>query len=508
MHFAWWVFYSVFILILGINAASATLNVLTGDVWDIYDDVVIDTDTYIDFEHLNINESVSIRNMGHINASINICDNCVVYLQNSGLLYGNFNFESGAKLIQVIENTSDITDIGINAPVLVQNANMIKTSAIASTGTDSIILDNATLLYDGVGLSNVDFADNVIVYINDTTIDTSNPIITNIDNAAGIQIHALNYSPLFSVHTDYIDKDVFAMIVRETDYAKILQNNTGKFLNILRQYESGDKLFTALDSAGSMDQLYSIMDASVKLNPINLMNPVRLFNRMETLFPVTSIQNGFSTSSIFMSGKGFDIYGARAFATGAFERIQINIGGYIGVMDYADSINEYMAMMYGANIAARYDINDVYFARALAGITGAMFDAGMVLGGTDDISEQPLGHSLYGALDMGMKMDLLADIHTDLFVGLDFDNATILGNADLDLRGRIGADISYDFEALDIQYSYGMGFRMSNNLFMGAGVYIGFFAPWDCVGGMFRADVMQYEHGFSYRIGIDATLSF
>ncbi len=74
----------------GIVDNAYAQDVLSGDVWEVSGDLFIDSNQSLNFDMIDVTESVFIHNAGRINANIKICDKCVLYLRNSGQIVGDF----------------------------------------------------------------------------------------------------------------------------------------------------------------------------------------------------------------------------------------------------------------------------------------------------------------------------------------------------------------------------------------------------------------------------------
>ncbi len=398
-----------------------------------------------------------------------------------------------------------MVDIGIVAPLFINNADGITTGNIAKMNAGQITIKNSRLVYDSVPLDGVEFIGDVIVYVPSVSGDWSVPLFTNVVNEPHLQIHSIEYNPLYGMHTYYNDDSIFALPVRETDYVKILHNDMGRFINLVREYEPQDKLLSALDGATTLNELYDVMDASVKLHPIRLMDSLRTIANMEINFPQKS--SGFHTGMMQIWNNDYSVYMARAGVGFKFRAIDVVATMYVGAVDASDDVNEYIGAVYGGNVFAEYNFDDTYFVRTMGGASIGIFDSGIVFDGNSYVTF-PAGGLIYAASDFGARYYLDKSIYIDGFVGATIDYATILHENDLNSDARIGIDAVYNADLLGIKYDYRAGVRATAMGAIGAGFQIGFVSEWDAAGGNVSLDILRDDRGVSYRAGFNLRLWF
>ena len=107
-------------------------------------DVLISSDAYVSNETWYITDSVEIENNGVIKNDIYVCNMCDVYVKNTGVISANFYLGQGAKIIQVISNTDDIThvDFGGVYSVKIDDADGVALDSVAKIayGADKIVI--------------------------------------------------------------------------------------------------------------------------------------------------------------------------------------------------------------------------------------------------------------------------------------------------------------------------------------------------------------------------------
>lgn len=505
------------------NAAGMVADYIEGNKYG--DKLSIGTDTFItdsahlEFHNINIIQSVSITNAGVIDANINICDGCHVYIQNSGTINGAFNLGNRSEITQIIGANTDITYLGLNSHynILVRGDDKISMSGLMSVAVsaDKVILDDAVLVLDNLNLRNANFGEpvfelvgDVVIHLDSVAMLNGRPILSNVSGNGTVSVHVRDENPLFVINVRSDDGKVYADMVRNTDYVKILNNNTGAYLNFLREVSPNDKLLTALDGATDMNKLNNIISRSAILNPINLMRPIRIFNSFELLNSgVCHDESEISAAPIYIFSDDFNIYGANLGLSFAItDNTSVSATGYAGMMNFVNDIDDFDANIYGGNFGISYK-NDKIIFDALVGFTSAKFYSEPVFNGKRVVSN-PTGTSKYVFGEIGRRFKITNDISVVPFVGFNADYSAVADLHELDLNAHVGSDIVLYARTGDISYKYGFRTRAATNGEISCAFHINFWSDADDAGGDVQVGTIHDDFGTTYNIRFGAKANF
>ncbi len=513
-------YYLVGICLVPFKIASASVDYIDSDRYGasltISNDVVVIASADIVVNNLNIVKSVSLENAGTINAKINVCDGCNVKIRNSGVIGGSFNLGDGATITQIINGPDDITSLGLDGEydVLVHSTDKISFSELmrVSVSADKVVLDDANVILDNKGVARtnnngpyIEIVGDVVFYLNSADGMNGRPILSNVYGDGRIFVYTNDDNPLFAVSAYTDNGNVYAALRRETDYYKILKNKTGNFLNSLRTYSPDDNLLRVMDGATTMDELNNIMSRSVRLNPIKLMRPIRLFNSFNALNFSAKDDMVVSATPIYAFSDNFYIYGASVAAgIDIGDKINISANVHSGVMEYADDINEFAANLYGANIGVNYTGNKIIF-NNLVGFTMAEFDSGPVFDG-DGVVINPHGNDLYFESEFGRRFEFGDKLSVSPYLGISGDFATVADSDDLTVDAYAAMKMTYEICTGDISYKYNLHARAFTNGEINFMASMEFWSDADNAGGEFGIGAIYNDMGASYQIrfGINA----
>lgn len=471
-------------------------------------------------DRINIDESLTIINRGIIAADIYIMENSHLFLQNAGEFDGDIYLEHGSKITQVITDNEDITFLGIsdNFDILVQNANKISLNNVMLLGSraDKISIRDSTLVLVPESVAvfaakapGIEISGDVVIYVENFSDIPSEPFLRGVSGSGTLYVYSDNADPLYVLQTYMDGEDLFLRQVRSIDYATILGGGQGTFLNMLRMVNPDDSLLLRLDNANDMKEIARIMGRSVRLQPKNLMHVVDVFNTLERISTGAAPDNmSINISPFFEFSKDWYLYGMRArTGIGVMEKVAVSFSAYAAIADYADDINEYSAGLYGGNLSLLYDATQSVFMRALAGFSFADFDVGPVF---DDgnVAYNPHGKSFYSYVDAGNKFSLFSDFYISPFLGIGVGYEKILGAADMNLTGRIGADASYGFEMAGLRYDYGLHAIYEGDGVMGGEVHMNILSIADGAGSNIAIGMVNTHYGMAYKINIGAAFYF
>lgn len=470
---------------------------------------------------IEVLESVSIVNSGIINSDFYINDKKRVYVTNSKIINGAFHVAPDAKLIQVIHSDKDITDLSVdrNFSVLVRDADGISLTDVFSiaTNADTLILDNSTLFLnnpDRCRAANtnapvIEIVGDVIIKLNSAgSVNYSLPILHNVSETGHVHFDILEMNPLYNALAYVNDGDLYLKFIRETDYGRIFENDLGTFLNDLRRDIPNDKLLRAMDSAPDMDAINSIMRDSVRLNPVNLMAPVRRMHILDALggWRYSDVSDIDSSADIIFSD---DVVIGRAgiSLTGVVaNNLYAAVSGYIGTFAVSDDINDFTGNMYGANVMLHFDDGTVV-GNLSGGFTRADFDVGPVFDGSATVNN-PSGISGYTMMDVGTYLYREYDLTIVPFAGVIAHYASVLNDSDTVALANLGLELNLSEHDFDILYDYGIRGSVLTDGAYHVGVYAKFLSPDDDIGAKVSAELIHDEIGFGYKIAVSLNMSF
>lgn len=485
-----------------------------GGVIDITENTIITDSTIIDVANINAGDGWRLENNGFIKATINVCDNCTFYIENSGDIQASFNLGDGAKIVQVINSSDDITPLGIGNGynVLINGADNISWRKVMSIsgGAETIILRNSELVLTNDNRNvlrtasvgpEIELVGDVIVRLDSVNNLDNVPILSNIHGDGAVHVYSDNLDIMHAIHSYIKNESLYVELVRETDYAKILRNKTGDFLNGLRKENPNDSLLAVLDTAETLDDLHSVMRRSARLNPIRLMDSIRSL----TLFQMTGMYDSYVGMNIMPMTIFSDVFNlSGADINGRFEisdSVSFAFSVYGAGLRYSDDINNYSGAVYGGNLRIEYN-NSFGFARALVGTSFAHFDIGDVFNGTD-VKHNPDGLSLYAATDIGTNFNISDAFSVSPFIRMGVDYAMIANVSDTDFICGMGTDLIFDVDGYDIKYNYAVRFGADVRGMLDASVRINAWSVADGAGGALNIGTIYDNGSISYKIGLE-----
>lgn len=316
--------------------------------------------------------------------------------------------------------------------------------------------------------------------------------------------------PLFRVNRETPGGDsssVYLNLVRETDYSKVFKDNRGVFLNNIRQSHPDDKMLQMMDSAKNMNEINSVMNSSYHFNPKILTNPIKTINRAILLNFFGAEQDfGVGADVDFIMSDKINNFGGHVYISDKYEDLFFKIGLNLNRFSYADNINEFTGLSYGADIRAKQFI-DNFWLDGILGISRSGFDADYVYN-NGDISEKPKGMSEYARLSVGYDIKRVSDFVLSPFVGLMFQKSDIIGLSDTNINLHTGIIGKYNFVMEGIKYVYGASVATDENTNWNIGANIGFVSVIDNAGADFEINTFKDEFGTNYKFSIKAKVQF
>lgn len=505
--------------ILIVSVVSFAASAATDITQNTYaDEIHIDADTVIHHgatvyaENIFANNSVQIKNNGAIGGTINVCANCHVTIQNSGTMNVQFNVAPGATITQIIKSADDITSIGLTSGFDVSvghsdNALNLSDIHTVSSGAKQTVLrdaniyiDNAT--HDAQNAPLQIYGENVL-HLRDVSKYAGTPILQNVSGPGIIRITSDTTDRLHAISTHITNGELYATVVRETDYLKILQNNTGQFLNELRNEIPNDATLMALDNAQNMAQINDILSHSARTNPILMMRPI--LTMMELSYNET--QHATTTDISVITADNFNsqtttIGGHRAI----FDKTTVNLNINASGMKYQNDINSFSAKTYGANAVLTH-VDKQKILRIYGGATLARFDSGPVCDGNTTTTD-PTGIAAHAGATAGYKFMPTEQIGIAPFVGATGNFAKMLNQHIAHSYARSGMEFNITAGNSDLEYEYFARVSAATNGDIRAMLSISAWSPADGAGGMVSAEIFDGEYDRAVKISAGAHITF
>ena len=463
-----------------------------------------------------VQNSLNIINHGEITSDLNVCNNCNVYIENTGVYNASATLGTNATITQIIKNAPDITtltNIGENKyGVLVQdtentlNWNTIKSATI---GANKFVFDNAKLEMGYIDtISNVGIKNNVFIYTHDVPVGDK-LLFTNVSGDGVVYVDSDNMNIMCALETYKTENNIFVRTVRSGDYGRILNNSSGRFLNFLRDKSPDDKLLNKLDKAKTMSELKHIMSESVRLNPIKLMQPIKTLYGHKML-EIMHIDDG-ATFGLMPYGVFSDdmvLYGVGPrISTKISDDLHLTISGYVSELEYSDDINEYGGMSYGAGIDIVGNLSADKFVRVYGDVGFSSFDTGLVLD-SNGATKNPTGISGYVVGEFGHRFNV-GEYYVSPFVMTSSDYTEVLNDDDFGLYAGIGANAGFNIVIDGLRYDYAARSIVRSDGGVGVSLNMSVWSALDAAGadlsvGTFYDDQM----GLSYSVSINGKFNF
>ena len=452
---------------------------------------------------IDVRGSIFIKNNGSVSGNISVCDNCTLTILNRGTFNSGFTLGAGATLQQLILSHDDVVGIGadVDYTVLVRSDDILSLSDILSAaGRGHVVLDNTSVILNQIGASDLELRGDVTFIVSSDLIG-GEPLLTGLYGDGSATISTDIENPLMTLRTYTNGGNLYAEFVRETDYQKILNNNVGDFLNMVRQTNPNNKMLRALDGATDMDELNNIMRASAQLHPVQLMTSVRMVHKFDMLDMYAP--DGIGGGGEYVINNDFRIGGAHGYiGHAATENLKLAAIIRAGHTQHNDDINEFDGNYIGGGLRINYD-NQTVFMRGTMGATFARFDSDIIMsdGGIDDA---PHGVSMYGAADVGLHMNSVFAP----FVGITTDYATVSGDSDSSTDANIGLDVVAHGGSAALPYNWGGRIRVNTSGDVAAALRLSVTSVSDNAGGDFEIAAINNDYGVSYKIAIGVRCGF
>ncbi|MBO7644994.1 MAG: hypothetical protein J6S57_01660 [Alphaproteobacteria bacterium] len=490
---------------------SQNVDEFTGSLNRILDGVVLTA--VADNCNISVLGGMTIENYGTINGNLVTDNDNWIYINNTGVINGHITAEH---VVQIITSGAGAQQLNINSNDFFVRVNGamdgVLLNDIKNLGSQSVEFSGSKIIIDNFSdwqnwNANVSWGAVINTFvIND--VHTINPdvYLRHISGATELNFLVSNEEKLYRIDSEYDEYGVKLIIVRETDYQRIFDDNRGLFLENLRINNPNDKLLLAMDKATSMDDLQNIMHSSYRFNSGVLIRPIKSLNNFLMVEDWFNDNQGAGVIPFYTVSKDMNSFGARAYTNIKYNEYQFNFGLHFNEFNYEDDINVFGGSSYGANIEIKKQV-DKFFVLGHLGFDFILFDADNIY--TDnEIKNNPNGYALYGGIDGIYDYSISKNLVVSPFVGTMLQQFSVLDFSENDINFRGGGIAKYNFTVDGIKYEYGALCGVVTNGDVFADFKVGFESLIDNAGLSIKIGAYKDENLISYRASINANILF
>lgn len=472
----------------------------------------------------------TIVNHGVIGGTITVTGGILVTIQNYGEIINPISCVNcvSSNIYQIVTGNGDLNLIPnlSGHTVSVENTDAISLIDVIAAAGDAgrIVLTGQNVILDvgaigehpaiefnpGAGGDSTNSVSFIIRGWNENW-DETQPILSEIvlenadENFGGADF--IGVDSMFAPYAELDGSRLYARFARQTNYGIVFENELGNWLDDLRDENPDDGLLGALDAARSRAGLRDVLSNSMRTNPIKLLDPVRSFNTFMLGDHIHDLAFGIVAEPFYIYSGDFSVLGGGAGVSGRVAKnLVAKFGAYAGRMDYDGELDNFNAMIYGANFGAMYKDSDFY-ARAVGTVSTAKFSDIEIFDGTRGV-KNPGGLSGAGIVDGGLVFRLFDEFDLTPFVGARFDYAHVSDFSDTDVNMRFGVNIDKETTVDGNKYAFGLSAVGQTNGDIYGSIYTDIMSVVDGVGGRLQFGILNDDLGLSYRISLDAKFAF
>ncbi len=495
----------------GVYAREITSDVIGGAA-SYADDIVVAENVIFMPNRMDVTKTILIENNGRFYTDVYVCDMCELYVQNRGDFSANVNLGNQSALYRVISGADDLGNInfGTDYSVLVRGANNLSLDDVMDSvvGAGRIIIQDSMLDLNDVGAGYTGYFElrGDVVFRMETLPNTYvGRVLDNVSGDAQITIERNDTDIMYADYAYISDSVLYIGRKRETDYVKILGDESGEFLNSLRDKNPNDSLLLVLDSAMDMNALYDVMSESVRFVPDKLLDAVRTVDAFGRGY---DIDNSVGIAPFVIMSDNFYAYGVDVRAQiWANKNLNIGMGMRAGMMDYSSSFDEFSVLFYGISGVADYVFDNNLFVHGAFDMSVFDSDIESVFW-NKQIVHDPSVIGINTDIDIGYKYAIGDSFYVAPFVGVDADLycLDVMNKWFVPVHG--GVTVGYSFETLGIRYEYDVSVSANSDNRVSAIGRIGFWSDCDAVGGDVSVSVLRMLDTTSYQISAGGKLWF
>lgn len=488
----------------------ATADVVGGDKY-ISTDMTIAQDEQYCPDSLHVSGVVEIENNGVLETNIFVHDGATLILKNHSNVNSQFELGNSARVIQKISDSCDMNLIDFNVPysVLVDGVDMLRLDALINfaDGAEHIVLSNSVLDINGVAtnyMNNVELQGDVLLVADNFDGLRGGPFLTNVSGTGTIHVVSRDSNPLFADVAVMRNGDLYFERRREFDYVKVFNNDKGRFLNLLRKRNPGDKLLYTLDSVGDMDSFNRVLNHSARFNSEILMRPLRILNALNYF----DYADGLFTDVWGVMSEEFYSYG---ISVGVHETVlsdlNVGVGLRLGKIKYDSDYDDYTGDLYGADLSVLWNLNDNMVVRVLGGLLYQNTDIGDVFY-ENRMYENPDVMQAYLKTDVGYRCDLTDSFYLDTYFGLNLNRYSVADIVDFGFNVYSAVMLGYEFDVMGITYNYCLGADINTDSDIGMHASVGFMSDMDMIGGNAKISAIRMFDVVTYKLSLNARVLF
>ena len=455
--------------------------------------------------------AVVIHNYGTITGPIDANDNSF-FIYNTGIISGNIITNHGEIITQIINSGADRTNFSINPAnfrVEVETGSTeIDFDNIKNLDAGKIIIkDSRIVMNDFADWRNwdkdVDIDGSVCLVITDAGTVHNGDVVNHAVSGDTVHVEILGLDGLYRANLSWVGGQWVITNVRETNYNK-MENSV---LETLRSGHSGDKLLSALDTAKDWQEIERIKKLSYRFNHDILLRPVRVVNDFALIDMINNeADSGAGISASYILSDSIKNFGGRIYIGKKYKNLYFNTGFTLNSFSYKDNLNDFSGLMYGLDIKSKQMVDKLWF-REIFGANLTKFKADYITD-KNEIKNNPIGFSLFGAIDTGYDFDVYEDIVIAPIVGLVWQNAKVADVTDTDFYVRGGSEIKYSFVTDGIKYEYSLNSFIGSNGNFSAGSKIGFWSVVDEAGAFLDITAFKDEFDWRYKFSLTGKILF
>ena len=453
--------------------------------------------------------SFNIYNYGTINGFIDANDNNI-FLYNTGTISGNIITDHGEIVTQIIRSDADRTNFMVNPSnfrvEIDTDSTNINFDNLKTINASEIIISNSRIeINDFTDWQNwdknVDLQGPVYLIVKGAV--HNGDIITHAVSGDTVIVEVQGLSGLYRADVVWNGGNWIITNVRETNYDKVEIET----FEALRSNRSNDKLLSALDTANSWEEIEHIKNLSYQFNHKIMLRPVKAINNFSLLDMIkdeTDAGAGVSTS--YMLSDSINGFGGRIYTGQKYENLYFNVGFSFNSFSYKDSLNDFSGLMYGLDIKSKQLIDKIWL-RETFGANLTKFKANYVTD-TNEIKNNPVGYSLFGAVDTGYDFNVFEGFVVVPIVGIVWQNAKVADVADTEFYVRGGGEGKYAFITDGIKYEYSLESFVGTNGNFSTGIKIGFWSVEDEGGVDLGINAFKDEFDWRYKFSLTGKILF
>ncbi len=511
-------FLDVFLLGLFVVGNAECVQYLSEDVYggsvSCETDMVIVNGTVFMPGRLEVLKSINIENNGRVETYINVCDRCDVFVKNSGDFSASVNLGNAARLYQVIDSPDSLNAVDVNTDysVVVDNVNGIALHDVfdVTRGANQFYINDSIINLNGI-TDTVD--ENValngcIKFVRDSLDDFYNiALFSNVSGDAQISFETDDNDVMFVNVGRVVDGKLFVMRERETDYLKIMNNSSGRFLNNLRLSNPDDALLIHADAAENISQLNDVLNMSARFNPDILLSVLRIVRGFD--FGYMGTENKLMLRPNYISSDDFYAYGFSAdVLTNLYDRFAVWFDAYMYTIDWTSDLDDFSAWGYGFDFGARYLFENNIYIESEIGIARFDFNIDAVLY-DGVILENPSILNTEFYIETGYKYNLLGSAYILPFVAGDLNVYKFAeGKTCVEVQPHVGVGTEYQTEILGINYNLGLWADVNSDFAVTVSGRAGFWSKYDAAGADINLSVTNMLNAISYQVSIGANVWF